>query len=332
VIGSARDLGLTSFVTLHHFTNPAWFAGRGGWAADEAVEVFGRYALRCCDALGDLLEVVNTINEPQVVAAVGHVLGYFPPRKTDVALGHKVTANLVKAHAAAVEAVREATDAEVGIPLSIMDYVAVDDTPEAKQFRDFTHWSMVGVWLEALRSGWIKGLMVPDEQVPGLGGNDDFVGVQYYTKFIADPSALSEVSTGAPSEGPVGPGSLRRGAGTDDRVTQMGWVWHPEGLGKVIDEAAEIGLPVYVTENGIATDDDEERIEYIGLHLGQVAAAIERGADVQGYFYWSYLDNFEWNEGYRPKFGLIAVDRKTFERTPKPSLTWYGGVAKANGF
>ena len=110
----------------------------------------------------------------------------------------------------------------------------------------------------------------------------------------------------------------------------MGWVWHPEGCGRVLDEVARIGIPVYVTENGIATDDDAERVEYITQHLEEVLDAIDRGVDVRGYFYWSILDNFEWNEGYRPKFGLVAVDRDTMKRIPKPSLEWYGGVARAN--
>jgi beta-glucosidase len=111
----------------------------------------------------------------------------------------------------------------------------------------------------------------------------------------------------------------------------MGWRWHPAGLGRVIDEVwSATGLPIMITENGIATTDDSERIEFVRLHLEQMHEAIARGADVRGYFYWSTLDNFEWNEGYRPTFGLIAVDRATMERTPKPSLAWYGSVARAN--
>jgi beta-glucosidase len=87
---------------------------------------------------------------------------------------------------------------------------------------------------------------------------------------------------------------------------------------------------MYITENGIATSDDAERIEYVDRHVEKVHASIERGRDVRGYFQWSLIDNFEWNEGYRPTFGMIAVDRETMERTPKPSLAWYGGVARAN--
>jgi beta-glucosidase len=160
--------------------------------------------------------------------------------------------------------------------------------------------------------------MTPDEDVPGLAGSDDLVGVQYYTRIVANPAAASGgVALGSDPQ----PG---------ERVTQMGWVWHPEGLGRVLDEVAATGLPIHVTENGIATENDEERIEYVRLHLEQVHAAIQRGVDVRGYFYWSILDNFEWNEGYRPRFGLVAVDRETMERSPKPSLAWYGSIAKAN--
>lgn len=326
VIGTARDLGLTTFVTLHHFTNPLWFVERGGWEAGDAPEIFARYARRAGKAFGDLLEVVNTINEPQIVAVVGHLMGYFPPRKTDLGAAHRVTANLIKAHAAAGRAVRETSGAKVGLPISIMDFVPSEDTTQARQFRDFVFHLMVGVYLEALRSGRITGLTVPEEEVPGLAGSDDLVGIQYYTRIALDPAALSRSATEGAPAAPRDPYAVRPG----ERTTQMGWPWHPEGLGRVIEATAEAGLPIYVTENGIGTADDSERVEFIRLHLEQVHDAIARGRDVRGYFYWSTLDNFEWNEGYRPTFGLIAVDRRTFERTPKPSLTWYGGVARAN--
>lgn len=323
VIGSARDLGLTTFVTLHHFTNPLWFARGGAWENEDSAATFGRYALTVGKSLGDLLEVVNTINEPQVVASAGYVVGYFPPRKTDLEVGQKVTANLIRAHAEAVEAIRRSTDARVGLPLSISHYLSLDDTDESIQFRDYVHRLMVGVYLEALSTGRVGGLPGGDVDVPHIGGTDDFIGIQYYSKFVADPAILTQPLEDLQE-------STRRRAKPGERVSQLGWVWHPEGMGKVIDEVAALGLPIYITENGVGTENDEERIEYVSLHLEQVHDAIGRGADVRGYFHWSYIDNFEWNEGYRPKFGLIAVDRKTFERIPKPSLSWYGGVAKAN--
>jgi beta-glucosidase len=325
VIGTAKDLGLTTSVTLHHFTSPLWLTREGGWERAESVEAFERYARLCGDAFGDLLDYVCTINEPQIVAVVGHLLGYFPPRKTAMEAAQKVTINLIKAHAAAVQGLRDTCEAKVGIALSINDYVPADDSEQAKSFRDFTHYSMAGVYYRALREGLITGLMGPDEKVPEIAGTDDYLGIQYYTKWVADPAMVPQSTSDS------GSGSIRRGAEPDDRVTQMGWVWHPEGLGLVLDEAAEVGIPMIVTENGIATEDDEERIEYVGLHLAEVHKAIrERGCDVRGYYYWSYLDNFEWNEGYRPKFGLIECDRETLERRPKPSLKWYGSIASSN--
>jgi beta-glucosidase len=284
------------------------------------VEVFERYTRKVTDALGDLLQVVNTINEPQIVATVGHAMGYFPPRLTDLAVAHRVAANLIRAHAGSSRTIKERTSAQVGLPLSVMDFAPASDSPEDRQFRNLVHHLMVGVYLDALAEGWVRGLTVPDQEVPGLAGSDDFVGVQYYTRIVVQP-------------GPLGPGGgLISAPQPGKRVTQMGWVWHPEGLGRVLEEVAGAGLPVYVTENGIATENDEERIEYVRLHLEQVHEAISRGTDVRGYFYWSILDNFEWNDGYRPKFGLVAVDRQTMERRPKPSLSWYGGIARANRF
>ncbi len=332
VIGTARDLGLTTSVTLHHFTNPNWFAKRGGWDSDEAVDVFGRYVRTAADALGDLLQIVNTINEPSVVAVVGHLMGFFPPRVNDVQATHRVTVNLLKAHAAAAEAVRGSSDALIGLPLSVLDFLPTEDTALGWHARDFMHWSWVGVWLEALRTGETRGLSVPDETIAGLGRNDDFVGIQYYSRFDVHPAALQAAGSAADAvPNPVGTRPALPGVGGDERRTQMGWLWHPAGLGTVIDEVSEVtGLPVQITENGIATADDDERIEFVRLHLEQVHDAIARGRDVRGFFYWSTLDNFEWNDGYRPTFGLIGVDRRTMERTPKPSLAWYGNVARTN--
>jgi len=268
------------------------------------------------------------LSEPSVVAIVGHLMGYFPPRVSDLVATHRVSVNLLRAHAAAARQVRSVSEARTGVALSVMDFRPVDRSAAARRSRDYLHHWWVGVWLEALRSGRITGLEIPDTEVPGLGGSDDFVGVQYYTCLVPGTGAERDARAALP-----GPSTKRRvETGTPEgRSTQMGWVWHPAGFGRVLDEVSSAtGLPILVTENGIATDDDAERIEYVRLHLAEVQDAIARGVNVRGYFYWSTLDNFEWNEGYRPTFGLIAVDRATMERTPKPSLAWYGGVARAN--
>src|SRR5207244_1395322 len=163
-----------TMVTLHHFTNPIWFARRGGWSSPESVDAFARYARTAGRALGDLLELANTINEPSVVAVVGHLMGYFPPRVRDVKTSHAVTVNLLGAHVAAREALRATSEALVGLPLSVGDFVPADASPEARRARDYMHHWWVGVWIEALRTGRVTGLEVPDADVPGLAAGDDF--------------------------------------------------------------------------------------------------------------------------------------------------------------
>ena len=150
-----------------------------------------------------------------------------------------------------------------------------------------------------------------DEFLEGLEG--DFIGVQTYTGMRVGPG------------GPIDPGA-------DAERTQMGYLFQPEALGHTIRRAAETtGLPIFVTENGLGSDDDARRCEFISRALRSVEECIADGLDVRGYFYWSLFDNFEWALGYRPTFGLVAVDRATQERTPKPSARHLGAIARANG-
>jgi beta-glucosidase len=141
---------------------------------------------------------------------------------------------------------------------------------------------------------------------------DDFVGVQTYARMVIGPN------------GPIPPGD-------DVEKNQLGEEFYPEALEGTIRHAAQVtGIPIYVTENGLATADDSRRLEYLQRALRCVVKSLEAGIDVRGYFCWSAFDNFEWVSGYRPKFGLIAVDRKTQQRTVKPSGKWLGAVARAN--
>jgi beta-glucosidase len=141
----------------------------------------------------------------------------------------------------------------------------------------------------------------------------DWVGVQYYSRMRVDPAAAGGF---APEPG---------GA----PLTQMGWEIHPEGLHRAIVSAARCGLPVYVTENGIATADDAQRVSYMRDHLAQVARALVDGVDVRGFHYWSSFDNFEWAEGYRPTFGMIGIDREDgLRRVVRPSARLYGELAR----
>jgi beta-glucosidase len=296
VLGSLQQHGLSAFVTLHHFTLPRWLAERGGWLAPEAVERFARYTERVAAALGDLMPFAGTINEPQIVALMGYREGWFPPGMRSPGHFRRVTERLIAAHAAAVDAVKSGRGeplAGVCLQLPAFEPARPHDPACVAACRELVH-DMEDVYLEAPAGDW--------------------VGVQYYTRQRVDP-ARADGFAPAPADAPL---------------TQMGWEIHPEGLHRAITSAARIGLPVYVTENGIATADDAQRIEYIRTHLEQAARAIADGVDLRGFMYWSSFDNFEWAEGYRPTFGLIGIDRaEGLRRVVRPSAHAYGAVARS---
>jgi beta-glucosidase len=292
VAAACHERGITPVVTFHHFTHPRWLAAAGTWEAPHAVDRFARYCERATAHLGDLIGMAGTLNEPNVVATMGWRLGIFPPRVRDRARREAVNDTLVAAHRAGVEAIRSGPgDPPVGLTLSMTDYQLQPGGEE---------------WLERIRR--------PSEDVfLEATGGDDFIGVQTYTRMRVGPDGALGGEEGVPT-------------------TQMGYEFWPEALEGTIRRAWEKtgGLPVFVTENGIGTGDDAARIEYVRRALHGVSRCLDDGLDVRGYFYWSLLDNFEWVLGYGPTFGMVAVDRRTFARTPKPSASWLGAVARAN--
>jgi beta-glucosidase len=282
VLESLAENGLTAFVTLHHFTNPLWFAERGGWLADDAVERFTRYCERVSRELAEVMPWTCTINEPQIVALFGYLTGYHPPGLQDAEAWQRVTRTLIEAHRAVVDLFPRA-----GLCLQMPDLQGDEE------LRSLAQREMIDVYLDDL---------------PGA-----FAGVQYYTRMVLDPAA-----PGLVADPPA-----------DARTTQMGWEIHPEGLLKALRTAARAGLPLVVTENGIATSDDSERIDYLESHLTAVLEAIAEGIDVRGYMYWSSFDNFEWAEGYRPRFGLVGIGRENdLRREVRPSAHAFGRVAR----
>jgi beta-glucosidase len=289
---AALELGLVPLVTFHHFTTPGWLARRGGWEAADAPERFGRFCQRAVAHLGDLIGWGCTINEPNIVATMGYLAGFFPPGVHDAGRRRAVNEAFCRGHRLAVEALRGGRgDFPVGLTLAMTDYQAVDGG-EGK--RDRIRNSMEDVFLEAT-------------------AGDDFVGVQCYTRMRVGPDG----------ELPTEEGVAR---------TQMGYEFWPRALEATIRRATEVtdGTPVVVTENGIGTADDDDRIAYVTEALAGVRRCLDDGIDVRGYIYWSLLDNFEWVLGYAPTFGLVAVDRTTYERRPKPSAAWLGAVARTN--
>ena len=287
------EVGIDPVITFHHFTTPRWLASLGGWTDPKTAERFAAFCGRAAGELAPVLRRACTINEPNVVSTMGHMAGVFPPGLRDVELRRKVNGVFVDAHQRAVGAIREAAPGvPVGLTLSMSDYQAVDGG-ESK--RDQIRHRM------------------EDEFLEGTEG-DDFVGVQTYSRTRVGPKGGIGKEEGVP-------------------VLVMGYEYYPQSLEATLRRAWEVTkgqVPLLVTENGIGTEDDDQRIAYVGAALEGVQRCIADGLDVRGYTYWSLLDNFEWAFGYGPKFGLVSVDRTTFARTPKQSARWLGSIAKAN--
>ena len=314
MIATCHALDIVPIVTFHHFTAPLWFTRDGGWTDQKSVDRFARYCERAGRALGDLIAYACTINEaniPIMISAsrmANEQRPWSPPKNfAEIARrcggdatrwapflvcdGYAATPRLIAAHRKAYDALKSAGAAGlVGITLALLDMQA---EPGGEALRDAAEQVIEGQFLQSARG-------------------DDFVGVQTYTRIRFGP------------KGHLAPPS-------NAERTQMGYEFCPEALEATIRKAARFsGCPVLVTENGIGTEDDSRRIAFTRGALEGVLAAIADGVDVRGYTHWSLLDNFEWLEGYRPKFGLVAVDRATQARKPKPSAYWLGDVARRN--
>lgn len=312
VVGACHEHHVTPMVTYNHFSVPRWFADQGGWNAPAAADRFARYAERVTAHLGDLVPWVCTLNEPNIIALLMET-GTAPAAseksaKTLRAFAESVASRddhlppisswaganvqtMATAHRKAVDAIKSGPgDAKVGWTLAIIDLQPVQGG--AQRCDDVRQKAELD-WLDVSR-------------------DDDFIGVQTYSRRRIGP------------DGDVGPPN-------DAATTQTGWEVYPEALEHTVRlAAAHTRVPVIVTENGMATDDDEARIAYTKRALEGLATCVADGIDVRGYLHWTLLDNFEWVSGFDMTFGLIAVDRTTFERTLKPSAQWLGNAARAN--
>lgn len=320
VMDSLHRHGLTPFVTLHHFTNPLWFEEQGGWTSPRAPELIARYAGHMAKQLGDAVPFWLTINEPSVVPAACFLAGMHPPAKRDMPLAMAAARHILIAHGKMYEAIREAAphSPQIGPVLNMIDVQPASDSEEDRQAAQLFDMYWNTYWLEGIKNGVVGPPAGGGEEVPGLKGTWDVIGLNNYSRSV--------IAAGPP---PMGVRQVQ--PGPDAETSTMGWEVYPEGFYRVQARLKPYGKPVYITENGIGTDDDEQRCRFIIRSLRETQRAISEGVDVRSYLHWSFQDNFEWAEGFRQKFGLVAMEEGNRNRLPRPSAYMFRDIARANG-
>ncbi len=316
IIDLLNEKDITPMLTLHHFTNPKWFMDKGGFAKDKNLSYWKRYIKTLAENITGV-DIIATINEPMVYVMSSYMEGEWPPFKSSLLKAGKVEKNLVRAHDTAYKHFKD-RNKTVGI-VKHYPYIRPDskkkrDVKAAEKADDIFNWNfMDAIWSGKLKTP-LRTYTVPES-------DSDFIGLNYYT-----------IHKATHSWNPLKMFLDTELADIGDKKTLMDWSVYPEGLYKGIKHIQRrYKKPIYVTENGIATEDDEWRIEYILNHLMQIHRAREEGYDVRGYMYWSLMDNFEWAEGFEPRFGLIGVDFDDFDRTVRRSAEVYGKIAEENG-
>jgi len=337
LFGALRGADIAPFVTLYHWDLPLALQERGGWEHRNIADWFAEYAERAAGWFGDLVDDWWVLNEPNIHGLMGFLLGKNAPGRTgfDAFLAAAHHQNLAQGRA--VLAMREAApSARIGTVISLQQCPPATSSDDDRAAAEQMDLIANRIWLDPLLRGRYpdgvedlldaSGVTVADGDLADCHQPLDFVGVNYYGDFFTKAT-------------PKGPELV---IGSDQvRTNQVGFPFTPDGLYRILVELRDDyeNPPVYISENGTAewaaTDDDVPledpfRIQFLHEHLVHLHRAIADGCDVRGYFAWSLIDNFEWEWGYQQRYGMVKVDMRTGERTPKASYRWYSDVASAN--
>lgn len=311
-----RRRGMKVMLCLHHFTIPSWVQQQGGFENRRVfMRHFERYLQTIVPAVGDLVDYWLPINEPNVVPLAGFLGKLFPPFKADFWAFVKVYRTFFAMHARSYRVIKtHFPEAPVGVAFAFMHFQPYNPGHILHRWgAAFANRAANLCFFEAVKTGRIGFPLGLGAAMPDLRGAMDFVGLNYYTTLYMKGFRPVEKKTG-------------------DLVTDMGWILYPQGLYDILRYLGRtVDLPIIVTENGVATTDENFRIQYLEAHLREVHRAIEAGVPVKGYMVWSLIDNFEWHYGYRMRFGLVHVDYATQHRTIKQGGRWYAEVIKGNG-
>jgi beta-glucosidase len=322
ILQGALDRGLTPMVTLHHFSNPMWLAEQGGWANPETPQHFERYVRKVVSTFQDLVHLWITINEPNVYAVCAYLQGVFPPGEQSMRKAFDVIHHLTLGHAAAYHAIREIqANAIVGLTHYFRDMKAARSwNPLDRLVTRIRYRSFNELFPRAVHEGVIR-LLGRKIHVPQAARTQDFYGLDYYSGDHVAFTLLRPDDLFSRSFYPEGA-----------ELSGTGYLMnHPQGMWQALKFAHGFQLPIYVAENGVEDGSDRMRPAYLAKHIRQVWLAVNFNWRVKGYFYWTLVDNFEWERGWTQKFGLWDLDVDTQERRKRPSVDFYAEICRANG-
>jgi beta-glucosidase len=340
-------VGVQPWLTLYHWDLPQALQDRGGWADRDTAERFAEYASVVVDALGDRVTHWSTLNEPMCSALLGHVSGAHAPGLQDPVAGARATHHLLLGHGLAAARLREAGVESLGVTLNFTPMSPASQDPADVDAARRLDGQQNRMFLEPVVNGAYPADVVADLEAAGaplpvrdgdlevIAAPLDWLGVNYYFEQTVRAGARPP---GKPPTSFIG-GETVVELDPEGPTTTMGWGISPQAFTDLLlwIGGRAPGLPLVVTENGSAWDDevdaegavhDPERVDFLVRHLTAMATAMERGADVRGYFAWSLLDNYEWARGYAQRFGLVHVDYETQRRTVKDSGLAYAELLR----
>lgn len=304
VLQALKKRGIFVMLTLHHFSNPAWFAHSGGWEDNKAPFYFERFVKRVVPELRPYVDHWITINEPGVYSYLAYRSQEFPPQKKSWWSWFKVFRNMARAHKRAYEVIHsEVPGAQVGVAHAVLTY---------NVFHRHSILENIAAWFADIATNHTFIFLTGK-------GCHDFIGLNYYMNQYISFNGEARLPTVV---------DISR---SQREVSDLGWEIHPGGIFEIIMDFSDYHLPIYITENGVASTNDDRRVRFLLSYLHEVYHAIQMGVEVKGYYYWSLIDNMELHRGFDPRFGLIEVDFKTQKRTPRPSSFVYREIIKNNG-
>jgi len=307
MLQALHDRHIKVMLTLHHFTSPQWLAQKGGWEKRRVVFYFERYVRKVVATFGDLVDLWITINEPLILIGQSYTLGIWPPEKKSWWSSIRVFRNLARAHKRAYLAIHQemrqhwARVAQVGIANNVSSFYAY----HKHSFIEQTYVQIFDWLFDHSFYAFTK-------------GTHDFLGLNYYFHYRVTGANIASFQNML---------AVRR---EKREMSDIGWEIYPQGIFDVLTDLQSYGKPIYITENGLATTNDDKRQRFLVSYLKEIYHAIKAGIDIRGYFHWSLLDNFEWEKGYTARFGLIEVDFNTEARRPRTSFEIYRRICREN--